>query len=156
MTHSIGPRLRRHWRRLSPAPAGRWLFSKMLGRVVPYTGTLGARVEVMEPGHCVVSLRERRVVRNHLRSVHAMALANLGEMVTGLALMNSLPAQARGILTGFGMDYLKKARGKLLAECRCEVPADNSEREYMLEGEIRDVAGDVVAVARARWRVGPE
>ncbi len=156
MTHSIGPQLRRHWRRLSPSPAGRWLFSKLLGRVVPYTGMLGARVEVMEPGHCLVSLRERRGVRNHLRSVHAMALANLGEMVTGLALMNSLPAQARGILTGFEMDYLKKARGKLLAECRCEVPADNSEREYALAGEIRDAAGDVVAVARARWQVGPE
>jgi acyl-coenzyme A thioesterase PaaI-like protein len=156
MTHSIGPQLRRHWRRLSPSPAGRWLFSMLLGRVVPYTGMLGARVEAMEPGHCLVSLRERRGVRNHLCSVHAMALANLGEMVTGLALMNSLPAQARGILTGFEMDYLKKARGKLLAECRCEVPADNSEREYALAGEIRDAAGDVVAVARARWQVGPE
>jgi acyl-coenzyme A thioesterase PaaI-like protein len=132
------------------------LFSKALGRVVPYTGTLGARVEVLAPGQCVVSLRERRSVRNHLRSVHAMALANLGEMVTGLALMNSLPDQARGILTGFEMDYLKKARGKLIAECRCEVPPDNAEREYMLSGEIRDVAGDVIAVAQARWRVGPE
>lgn len=156
MTHSIGPRLRRHWHRLSPTAAGRWLFSRVLGRVVPYTGTLGARIEVLEPGHCVVSLRERRAVRNHLRSVHAMALANLGEMVTGLALMNSLPEQARGILTAFEMDYRKKARGRLLAECRCAVPEDNRDREYLLDGEIRDAAGDVVAVARARWRIGPE
>jgi acyl-coenzyme A thioesterase PaaI-like protein len=132
------------------------LFSKVLGKVVPYTGTLGARLQLLEPGHCVVFLRERRGIRNHLRSVHAMALANLGEMVTGLALMNSLPEQARGILTGFEMDYLKKARGKLVAECRCAVPPNNTEREYILDGEIRDAAGDVVAVARARWRVGPE
>jgi acyl-coenzyme A thioesterase PaaI-like protein len=156
MTRSIGPELRRHWSRLSSTAAGRWLFSKVLGKVVPYTGTLGARVEVLAPGQCVASLRERRGVRNHLRSVHAMALANLGEMVTGLALMNSLPEQARGILAGFEMDYLKKARGRLVAECHCEVPSDNTEREYILGGEIRDAAGDVVAVARARWRIGPE
>jgi acyl-coenzyme A thioesterase PaaI-like protein len=153
---SIGPRLRRHWRRLSSTAAGRWLFSKLLGKIVPYTGTLGARVEVLQPGHCVVFVRERRGIRNHLHSVHAMALANLGEMVTWLALMNSLPEQARGILTGFEMNYLKKARGKLQAECRCEVPPDNAERDYQLSGEIRDVAGDVVAVALARWRIGPE
>ncbi len=153
---SIGPALRRKWSRLSATAAGRWLFSKGLGRAVPYTGTLGACVQVLAPGHCVVSLRERRTLRNHLRSVHAMALANLGEMVTGLALMNSLPDQARGILTGFEMDYLKKARGRLVAECRCTIPADNAEREYETCGEIRDAAGELVAVARARWRIGPE
>ena len=156
MKHSIGPELRRRWHMLAATAAGRWLFSKVLGRGVPYTGTLGARVDELAPGHCVVSLRERRAVRNHLHSVHAMALANLGEMVTGLALMNSLPEQARGILTRFEMDYLKKARGKLVASCRCEVPADNAERKYVLSGEIHDATGDVVAVARAHWRVGPE
>jgi acyl-coenzyme A thioesterase PaaI-like protein len=104
----------------------------------------------------VVTLRDRRRVRNHLGSIHAIALANLGEMVTGLALMNSLPDRARGILTGFNVDYLKKARGRLTAECRCEIPVDNSEREYELTGEIRDVQGDIVSMARARWLVGPE
>lgn len=153
---SIGPELRRRWRSLSATAPGRWLFSRALGRLAPYTGTLGARIEVLEPGHCIATLRDRRALRNHLHSVHAMALANLGELVTGLALMNSLPEQAHGILTGFEMDYLKKARGLLTAECRCEVPPDNSEREYAVSGEIRDAADDVVAVARARWQVGPE
>ena len=156
MKHSIGPELRRRWRLLAATAAGRWLFSKVLGRRVPYTGTLGARVEQLAPGHCRVALDDRRAVRNHLQSIHAMALANLGEMVTGLALMNSLPEQARGILTRFEMDYLKKARGKLVAECHCEVPVDNTEREYTLNGDILDASGDVVAVARACWRVGPE
>jgi acyl-coenzyme A thioesterase PaaI-like protein len=104
----------------------------------------------------VVVLRERRRVRNHLGSVHAMALANLGELATGLALMNSLPNQARGILVGFSVDYLKKARGRLTATCRCEIPSSNLEHEYLLTGEIRNENGDIVAIARARWLVGPE
>lgn len=156
MAQSIGPGLRHLWRRCAALPGGGWIFSRLLGLRVPYSGTLGATVEDLAPGRCRVVLRERRRVRNHLRSVHAMALANLGELVTGLALMNSLPDRARGILTGFSMEYLKKARGRLTAECRCDVPADNREHEYLLTGEIRNDDGDVVAIARARWLVGPE
>lgn len=137
-------------------PAGKWLFSRALGRRVPYTGNLGARVRVLEPGHCVVELRERRRLRNHLDSIHAMALANLAEMVTGLALMNSLPDGTRGILTGFSIDYLKKARGTLVAECRCEIPQDPANAKHTLTGEIHDRSGALVAVARARWLTGPE
>jgi acyl-coenzyme A thioesterase PaaI-like protein len=156
MSRSIGPALRRRWQMLAGKPGGKWLFSKGLGRAVPYTGTLGARVQLLEPGRCVVILADRRRVRNHLHSVHAMALANLGEMATGLALMNSLPDGTRGILAGFRISYLKKARGRLLAECNCAIPPDNSRREYELTGEIRDTEDEVVAVVHARWLIGPE
>jgi acyl-coenzyme A thioesterase PaaI-like protein len=156
MARSIGPGLRHYWQRLSALPAGRRLFSHLLGHYVPYSGTLGATIEQLEPGHCVVSLRERRKLRNHLDSVHAMALANLGEMATGLALMNSLPEKARGILKRFDIDYLKKARGRLMAECRCEIPADNQERELAVQCEIRDMAGALVSVVTAHWLIGPE
>ena len=156
MAQSIGPSLRQQWQRFDTLPGSKWLFSYALGSCVPYSGTLGARIEVLEPGHCVVTLRDRRRVRNHLDSVHAMALANLAELVTGLALMNSLPDQARGILAGFSIDYLKKARGRLTASCHCDIPVSNAEHEYALRGEIRNAEGEVVAVAQARWLVGPE
>ncbi|MGB5261084.1 MAG: hotdog fold domain-containing protein [Gammaproteobacteria bacterium] len=156
MAKSIGPNLRQEWRRFSRLPGSKWLFSHALGSVVPYSGTLGARVELLEPGHCVVTLRDRRRVRNHLNSVHAMALANLAELATGLALMNSLPDGARGILAGFSIDYLKKARGQLTATCHCDIPPGIDEHEYTLTGEIRNTDGEVVALARARWLVGPE
>jgi len=156
MARSIGPGLRHQWRRLSCRPGGKWLFSRVLGLTVPYTGRLGARVQALAPGHCVVTLRDRRKVRNHLGSVHAMALGNLGEMVTGLALMNSLPDNTRGILTGFSIRYLKKARGILTAECRCDIPNSSDSRELTLAGDIRDASGDTVATAEARWLIGPE
>jgi len=156
MARSIGPGLRACWRSVSALPAGKRLFSRLLGHYVPYTGNLGARIERLEPGHCVVTLRERRRLRNHLQSVHAMALANLGEMTTGLALMNSLPEQARGILVHFDIDYLKKARGMLSAECRCEIPAGNQERELEISCDIHDSAGALVSVVTARWLIGPE
>jgi len=156
MAPSIGPGLRRYWHRAGALPGGKWLFSRLLGRLVPYTGTIGATIRVLEPGYCVVVLRDRRKVRNHLHSVHAIALCNLGEMATGLALMNGLPDKTRAILSGLSIAYMKKARGLLTASCRCAVPTDNRENEHLLNGKIHDEAGDLVAEITARWLIGPE
>lgn len=143
------------WDRLSPLPGGRRTFSFLVGRMAPYTGTITPRVEQLEPGFARVAMRDRRGVRNHLHSVHAVALANLAEFASGLALTYALPDDARAILTGLSLEYLKKARGTLTAEARVEVPRSNEERVYELESVIRDEAGDLVARARASWLIGP-
>lgn len=156
MPRSIGPSLRHYWHSLSRLPGGRWLFSRLLGLVVPYSGTLGATVLELEPGYCAVTMHERRGVRNHLRSVHAMALANLGEMATGLALLNGLPEGRRGILLSFDIEYLKKSRGSLLAQCRCDVATDHREQECTVTAQIRDQADELTAIVHARWLIGPE
>ncbi len=128
----------------------------MIGFTVPYTGSIAANVALLEPGHGVITLKERRKVRNHLRSIHAIALANLSEMVTGLTLLNSLPDDTRGILTGMQIQYHHKARGLLTAECVCEIPENNAEREVQVSGEIKNEVGEVVATATATWCIGPE
>ena len=147
--------IRAQWERLSPLPFGRRLFSLLLGRMVPYTGSIRPRVEALRPGHATVVLRDRRRVRNHLGSVHAVALANLAELSTGLALNYALPPDARSILKGLCVEYHRKARGTLTATCDAPVPESSEEREYELEAVIRDAAGEVVATARVRWLVGP-
>ncbi len=140
---------------MSPWPGGKWLFSRAIGFIAPYSGSIGARVIELRPGYGVVQLSDRRRVRNHLKSVHAIALANLAEIVTGLTLMNSLPDQTRGILTGLNIEYLKKARGLLTASCACDIPSDNTERSVAVKGVIKNADGDVVAMASAQWLIGP-
>ncbi len=135
-------------------PGGRFLFSLMLGRMVPYTGALGARVEELEPGYARVTLRDRRGVRNHLGSVHAIALANLAEITSGLAMLTSLPDTARGIVVHLGVEYLKKARGRLVAECRCSAPS-GVEETVTLTAVVMNAAGEVVARAQVRWLIRP-
>jgi uncharacterized protein (TIGR00369 family) len=150
-----GERLRTLWQRLSPLPGGKAIFSFLLGRMTPYSGSIGARVEELSPGRCRVSLRDRRRVRNHLGSIHAMALANLAEMASGLAVLAGLPATVQGIVTGFSISYLKKARGRLVAECRTNTLEVAAEQEYEAAVAITDAQGDVVAHATARWRLRP-
>jgi acyl-coenzyme A thioesterase PaaI-like protein len=145
----------RLWHTLSPFPAGKWLFSRLLGFKVPYTGTVRPRVEELRPGYARVSLRDRRAVRNHLHSIHAIALANLAEVTSGLAMIAGLQPEARSILTGFSVEYLKKARGTLVAECSTPVVDASTRGEHIIESIVRDSAGDVVAKGTARWLVGP-
>jgi len=147
--------VRRNWERLGGTAGGRWLFSRLIGRMAPYSGTVGATVLELGPGRSRVELRDRRKVRNHLGSVHAIALMNLAELSSGLALLYTLPAEARAILTALSIEYLKKARGRLVASCDFPPPDASERAEHELVSEIRDTAGDVVARARARWLIGP-
>ncbi|MDX1389005.1 MAG: DUF4442 domain-containing protein [Acidobacteriota bacterium] len=152
---SAGARLRTMWVRQSRVPGGGLIFNRLLRWLIPYSATIGARVVELEPGHARVVMRDRRRVRNHLNSIHAIALANLAELTTGLAFNVGLPDGVRAILKGIRVDYLKKSRGTITAECTCAVPSRVEEAQYEIAAELRDEAGDVVVHARATWLTGP-
>lgn len=157
---SPGGRLLANWRRLAPLPYGNRLFSWAVGRTAPYTGTVGGVYTHVEPGYARVEVTDRRRIRNHLASVHAVALVNLAEMTSGVALMTALPPGVRGIVTGLRIEYRKKARGTLVCETRATVPAavrvdmpDSVAHE--VAATITDASGDVVAVGTVEWRLSP-
>ena len=143
------------WRRLSAWPGGQWLFSKIFAWQVPYSGSVSPRIRVLEPGYARVEIVERRALRQHLGSVHAIALMNLAEMSSGLAMQGAFPAGMRGIVTKISIQYFKKARGVLTGESRCTVPSDLPEGEYDYTSEVKDRAGEVVARATVTWKLGP-
>jgi acyl-coenzyme A thioesterase PaaI-like protein len=152
---AIGGKLLRMWTQLGHRPGGRWLFTRLLGRMVPYTGALGAKVVLLEAGHARVELQDRRAIRNHLGSIHAAALTNLGELASGLAMMTAAPPDVRGIPIRLTTEFLKKARGHLVAESTASFPAITGPGEHQAIAEIRDESGDVVSRVTALWKVSP-
>ena len=150
---SHGARVLRTWRRLSGVPGGAWLFSRSVGWMAPYTGSIRARVMSVEPGRAELQLRDRRRVRNHLRSIHAIAIANLGELASGLAVLTAMPRDVRGIPTAIHVVYTKKARGTLTAVGTAALPPVENEASAEAAAEVTDEAGDTVATIRVEWRL---
>ena len=149
---SPGDKILSSWRRLSALPMGKALFSRSIKSMVPYSGNLGARIDVLEPGHCRLTIPDRRANRNHLRSVHALALANSGELCSGLAMLTGMPAHLRGIVTKIETEYVKKARGTITVEAQPTLPSEPNDA-FVVRAELKDSRGDVVARFAATWKI---
>jgi acyl-coenzyme A thioesterase PaaI-like protein len=148
--------IRSAWDRLARLPGGKRAFSRMAGMAAPYTGSIGAQVVALGRGHSETRLTDRRAVRNHLACIHAVALANLAELTGNMAVAYSLPDDARFIVAGMSIDYVKKARGTITGTCDVELPTGSERREIEVPVSLRDAKGDEVARATLRTLIGPK
>ncbi|MFO0552650.1 MAG: DUF4442 domain-containing protein [Polyangiaceae bacterium] len=148
--------IRMAWDRLSPLPLGKSLFSKTVGMAAPYTSTIHAKVEQLRMGYAEVRMFDRPELRNHLRSIHAVALVNLAELTGNLALAYSLPDDGRFIVAGLSIEYMKKARGIIRATSECPIPPSSERREYIVPVNMWNTLGEEVARAELRSLVGPK
>lgn len=148
--------LRDAWNVLSVLPGGKTVFSRIVGRLAPYTGSIRATVTVLRAGYAEVQMTDRRAVRNHLDCIHAVALANLAELAGNVALMYSLPDDARFIVSGMDIEYLKKARGTITAIGEPPVPRTSARAQYDVPVTLRDESGEDVAKVMLRSLVGPK
>lgn len=137
--------LARTWDKLSRLPAGRHLFSRVLGRMVPYGSTISPFVEALGPGYARICIKITRKLMNHIQSAHAMALGNLAELTGGLALTFAMPGNMRLVAAKFTLEYKKRGYGKLTAESNAPL-LDWTLPKQVVEVEvfIRDEAGEVV------------
>jgi acyl-coenzyme A thioesterase PaaI-like protein len=101
-------------------------------------------------------MTDRKAVRNHLDCVHAIALANLAELAGNVALAYSLPDDARFIVSGIEIEYVKKARGTIKAIGESPVPRSSTRAAYDVPVTLRDAGGDEVARAVLHSLVGPK
>ncbi|HEX5729229.1 DUF4442 domain-containing protein [Microbacterium sp.] len=153
---SPGKTLLQLWTRLRPLPGGTWLFSRIFGRRVPYSGSVRSHIRVLAPGHAEVDIPDRRRNRQHLGSIHAIALLNVAEQASGLALLTDLPDGIRGIVIEISMQYFKKARGTIRAVSDATAPPVTGDVEFDVTADCLDLHGDLVARATVRWRLGTQ
>ena len=146
------------YRNLARWPAGRWLFSRLVCWKAPYFSSIAPRIETLEPGRCVATLRHRRAVTNHIGTVHAIALCNLAEFTGGLACDASIPASMRWIPKGMAVAYLKKAVGTMRATATPAFPPREAAEGYELPFEVvvEDPRGEAVFRASIAMWVAPK
>ena len=145
------------YRRITRWPGGHWLFTRAICFKAPYFASVSPRITMLEPGRCEGTLADRRKVRNHIGTVHAIALCNLAELTAGLMVDASLPAGMRWIPKGMQVQYLAKARGPLHAVALPAQAIVAASDAYALPVvvSIRNHAGDEVFQARIDMWLSP-
>ncbi|MDO9321762.1 MAG: DUF4442 domain-containing protein [Pseudomonas sp.] len=95
------------WRTLTLS----WLF----GGQVKLAGTARIRVQEMTRQRATLKIANRRRVQNHIKGVHAAAMALLAESATGFLVAMNLPETKLPLIKTLKVDYRKRVVGGLTA-----------------------------------------
>ena len=141
---------------LGRTAAGRWTFTRLICFKAPYFASISPLIDDLASGRCVVVLRDRRRVRNHLGTVHAIAMCNAAELAGGLATDVSITPNQRWIPKGMTVRYLQKAKGTLTATASVSAPpADAPAQEAHALVEVRNAANELVFDADIAMWISP-
>ena len=98
-----------------PANVRATVVSKILGKVVPYVGTSGLLYEEITSERVIVSIRNQHKVQNHIKNVHAAAMALLAETATGFVVGINLPDDKLPLIKSLKVDFYKRTKGDMRA-----------------------------------------
>ncbi|MDH5434217.1 MAG: DUF4442 domain-containing protein [Gammaproteobacteria bacterium] len=96
-----------------------WLRKRLLnfaiGSTVKFVGTAGVSMDEMTQSRVVASLKNRKKVQNHIKTVHAAATSLLAETASGMVVGMNIPDDKLPLLKNMSIDYLKRSQGAIKA-----------------------------------------
>ena len=87
--------------------------------------------------------------------MHAIAACNLAELGAGTMMEASLPTSMRWLPKGMNVQYLKKCKTDLTAECTTDDFAEGPARDVIVRVAMKDTDGNVVVHAEINMYVSP-
>lgn len=155
--------LSRQLSKVSGLPAGlrQTLVSFLLGQIVPMVGSAKLHFEEVSSQRVVVHIRNKRRVQNHIKGVHAAAMALLAETATGFCVGMNLPDDKLPLIKTLHVDYLKRAQGDMKAVAQL-TPAQVQQILTLDKGEvtvpvtITDESGQEPITAQMVWAWVPK
>jgi acyl-coenzyme A thioesterase PaaI-like protein len=144
----------------------RWWMNLVLDHMIPFNGPHGFRVHPQPGGGIRVDIPWWRVNRNHIRGIHACALATACEMCSGLSLLEHLdPKQYRLIMRSLRMVYHYQAKSRAHALCIPDAgtiastviaPLEHGDAvDHESTVEAYDDKGNHLATGTITWQVKP-
>ena len=106
------------WNLLSKCYLGSYVFSGIAAFIAPYSSSINPHVKSLQSCYSEITMPDYPWLRNPFGSLHAIALANLGEFASGLCMMSALQyhKNLKGIPVSIEVEFIKKARGTVTAK----------------------------------------
>ena len=140
------------WNRLASWPLGKWLFSRLVCFRAPYFGSVRPLFLDLRPGSSLVRVKLKRRVKNHIGTLHAIAMCNAAELAAGTMVEASLPPSHRWIPKGMVVEYLKPAHGDVVAAAQVALPAELEDAaEIPIEVDVTCGELKVMRATIAMW-----
>lgn len=111
------------------------LFNFLFGRYSRFYRTAGIKAASIAPHHVTLTLADRGKLRNHVRGIHAVAVALPAEYAAGLVVAQHLPPHVVVVLRQFQMDLRKPVRGAVRATATLSAEQAQSLR-HLGKGDI--------------------
>ena len=142
----------------------RWWLNVMLARTIPFNAPHGFKVRPLTSGGMQVHIPYWRINRNHIRGLHACALATGAEMCSGLSLLEHLdPERYRLIMRSLRMDYHYQAKCAAVATATpsagtiAQEVVDRLAQQEAVDFTgtvmVHDVRGNHLATGTITWQV---
>ena len=78
-----------------------------------FAGTARVRIHELGQERAILSLKNRRPVQNHIKGIHAAAMALLAESASGFLVGMNVPDDKLPLIKTMKIDYLKRAHRHL-------------------------------------------
>jgi len=115
-------------------------------RMVPYVGTSLIRVEELTEDRVVASIPNKHKVQNHIKNVHATAMALLAETTSGFVTAMNLPDDKLPLIKSLHVDFKKRTTGAMRAVAT--ISAEQKEKickeprgDFPVEVHVTDASG---------------
>jgi hypothetical protein len=142
----------------------RFFLEQALRRFVPFNRSHHFKVEHISNQSLKIKAPYRKSNLNHLKGIHACAMATIAEISSGLLLIGTLdPKRFRIILKSLHLDYHYQAKSAAIArfeidddwlQDRVLEPLENSDRVFVdCTVNVFDQEENQVATAIARWQI---
>lgn len=156
-------RLSRAIHRLDKLPVGlrQTLLTWIFGGAVHFVRTSGLEFEELSEERAVLVVQNRRRVQNHIGTVHAAAVALLGETATGAVFGMSVPDDKFPILKSMRINYIRRSQGGLRAEATLSEEvrarfASEEKGELAVPVKITDKTGEATVDCEYVWAWRPK
>ena len=137
------------------------LWSKAFGRVVPMVGTANIRYLEVDQDHVVVHLSNQRNMQNHIKGVHAAAMALVAETATGFLTGLHVPDDRILLIKSLHVQYLQLVEGGLTATATLskeqqQFIAEHEKGELLIPVTVVDDAGKEPIQCEMLWAWRPK